>query len=64
MVRAAAAESGLENVAVALMDAPAFVRKSRVLKREVEELLKEQTGGEEVEVRLSFAVGAFFLSFL
>ncbi|GAA6012613.1 hypothetical protein JCM10207_009057 [Rhodosporidiobolus poonsookiae] len=45
------------NVAVALLDAPTFVQKSRVLKRELTELVREQTGGEEVEVKLDFLVG-------
>jgi nicotinamide-nucleotide adenylyltransferase len=49
------------NVAVACIAEPAFVSKSRVLKREVKCLLKERVGtsegGPEPEVRLTFLLG-------
>ncbi|GAA5973253.1 hypothetical protein JCM11641_003036 [Rhodosporidiobolus odoratus] len=61
MVRAMAVEMQRgrgENVAVALMDAPTFVRKSRILKEELGALVEEQSGREAAPaVQLDFAVG-------
>ncbi|GAA5828985.1 hypothetical protein JCM11251_004088 [Rhodosporidiobolus azoricus] len=55
--RAGQGEEGLANVAVAVLEAPTFTDKSRILKEEMQELIREQgaSGGEELQ--LSFGVG-------
>ncbi|GAA6035030.1 hypothetical protein JCM8097_002151 [Rhodosporidiobolus ruineniae] len=52
-----AAEEGLRNVAVAVLNAPTFTQKSRILRSELDALVREQSGEEKAEVRCSFAVG-------
>ncbi|GAA5990693.1 hypothetical protein JCM10908_003193 [Rhodotorula pacifica] len=45
------------NVAVAVLTAPTFSQKSEILRRDLDELVREQTGVAEASVRLTFGVG-------
>jgi nicotinamide-nucleotide adenylyltransferase len=47
------------NVAVAVLDAATFVKKSQVLKQEVSKLLREEYGESNVEPEFIFPVGEF-----
>jgi len=45
------------NVAVAVLDAATFVKKSQVLKQEVTKLLREEYGESRIEPEFIFPVG-------
>ncbi|BGP37369.1 hypothetical protein JCM10449v2_001275 [Rhodotorula kratochvilovae] len=49
--------SAWANVAVAVTEAPTFTEKSRILRGELDALVKAQSGEEDAEVRLTFPVG-------
>ncbi|GAA5998097.1 nicotinamide-nucleotide adenylyltransferase [Rhodotorula paludigena] len=50
-------KKGWANVAVAVMEAPTFTSKSRILREELDALAREQTGRDDASVRLTFPVG-------
>lgn len=55
---AASGNAALRNVAVAVTEAPTFTEKSKILRGELDALVKAQSGCEDDEVRLTFPVGA------
>lgn len=55
MMRELAKESRIDSIALAVCSEPTFVRKSSLLKRELERIALEQ--GSQVDVRLSFSQG-------
>ncbi|GJN88026.1 hypothetical protein Rhopal_000982-T1 [Rhodotorula paludigena] len=50
-------KKGWANVAVAVMEAPTFTSKSRILREELDALAREQTERDDASVRLTFPVG-------
>ncbi|BGP05385.1 hypothetical protein JCM10049v2_001191 [Rhodotorula toruloides] len=55
--RRSGGKGGLSNVAVVLLQAPTFVRKSEILRNELDKLVQAQAGSDEASVRLTFLVG-------
>ncbi|BGO88948.1 hypothetical protein NBRC10512_005702 [Rhodotorula toruloides] len=55
--RRSGGKGGLSNVAVVLLQAPTFVRKSEILRDELDKLVQAQAGSDEASVRLTFLVG-------
>ncbi|BGO97149.1 hypothetical protein NBRC10513v2_001069 [Rhodotorula toruloides] len=55
--RRSGGKGGLSNVAVVLLQAPTFVRKSEILRKELDRLAQAQAESDEASVRLTFLVG-------
>lgn len=60
--RQSGGKGGLSNIAVVLLQAPTFVRKSEILREELDRLVQAQAGSDDASVRLTFFVGSSSLS--